>query len=335
MDELHLVDIWRNKNMNAREYTWSQSSPMVACRLDMWLIPLQMTQLVKSVKIETSIQSDHKMISLEIASEQEELRGPGYWKLNTSVLKEKQYQEMIRKTIKELREEPEQRDIDPRYQWEEIKYVIRQKSMDYCKKRATQRKAKEKKIQTRLQALEKELHELNSDVVEEYCDLKKEFEELYDEKAKGAILRSRTKWIAQGERNTKYFYGLEKRNSTHQSIVQLQTDDNDLIESTKDILDEIHKFFSNLYSTSYKTNVDHIEEYGCFFENLPQISEAESEELGKEITMDECEVAMRQMADNKSPGDDGLPVEFYKLFWPELKEMLFTTYKQGKKLSLV
>jgi len=177
--------------------------------------------------------------------------------------------------------------------------------------------------------LEKELHELNSAVVEEYCDLKKEFEELYDEKAKGAILRSRTKWIAQGERNTKYFYGLEKRNSTHQSIVQLQTEDNDLIESTKDILDEIHKFFSKLYSSSYKTNVDLMEEYGCFFENLPQISEADSDELGKEITIDECEVAMRQMADNKSPGDDGLPVEFYKQFWPELKEMLFTVYKHS------
>ena len=40
-------------------------------------------------------------------------------------------------------------------------------------------------------------------------------------KTKGAILRSKVRWHEQGERNTKYFYGLEKRNFNNKAITRL------------------------------------------------------------------------------------------------------------------
>ena len=30
---------------------------------------------------------------------------------------------------------------------------------------------------------------------------------------------------------------------------------------------------------------------------------------------------------NKSPGEDGLPIEFYRTFWNEIKTYLFNSYK--------
>jgi hypothetical protein len=36
-------------------------------------------------------------------------------------------------------------------------------------------------------------------------------------------------------------------------------------------------------------------------------------------TLHECDQAIRQLKNNKSHGSDGLPVEFYKIFWNEIK----------------
>ena len=40
---------------------------------------------------------------------------------------------------------------------------------------------------------------------------KQEMEKLIEYKTKGSIIRSKTRWYNEGEKNTKYFLGLEKR----------------------------------------------------------------------------------------------------------------------------
>ena len=35
-----------------------------------------------------------------------------------------------------------------------------------------------------------------------------------------------------------------------------------------------------------------------------------------EITLDELQKALKTSTNNKSPGIDGIPYEFYKMFWP-------------------
>ena len=34
-----------------------------------------------------------------------------------------------------------------------------------------------------------------------------------------------------------------------------------------------------------------------------------------DITIEECGKALQKLSNNKSPGCDGLPTEFYKFFW--------------------
>ena len=40
------------------------------------------------------------------------------------------------------------------------------------------------------------------------------------------------------------------------------------------------------------------------------------------ITKKECETALSVMKNNKSPGFDGIPVEFYKTFWADIHTFL-------------
>ena len=41
-------------------------------------------------------------------------------------------------------------------------------------------------------------------------DLESQLSNLHDKKTKGAQIRSRAKWVQEGEKNSKFFLGLEK-----------------------------------------------------------------------------------------------------------------------------
>ena len=52
------------------------------------------------------------------------------------------------------------------------------------------------------------------------------------------------------------------------------------------------------------------------------------------LTEKECQTAILKMKKNKSPGSDGLSVEFYQAFWNDLKDLVLkslnTAYETGK-----
>ena len=59
----------------------------------------------------------------------------------------------------------------------------------------------------------------------------------------GAITRSKAKWVEEGEKNTKYFLNLEKRNFNNKYIRKLITKNNEEITSLKDIINEEMQFY--------------------------------------------------------------------------------------------
>ena len=67
-----------------------------------------------------------------------------------------------------------------------------------------------------MQALETMINNCNNEeqlsAEIKYDNLKTELQQIYEAKGKGAILRSKVRWVEQGEKSTKYFFNLEKRN---------------------------------------------------------------------------------------------------------------------------
>ena len=55
---------------------------------------------------------------------------------------------------------------------------------------------------------------------------KEKMNELVKIKTQGAIIRSRQQWYEEGEKNSRYFFNLEKRNSNLKSINRLKLNDN-------------------------------------------------------------------------------------------------------------
>ena len=92
--------------------------------------------------------------------------------------------------------------------------------------------------------------------------LKDELERFYENKVNGLIIRSRARWHEHGEKNSKYFLNLEKRNNIRRRIRKLYFIGVLTTDPFK-ILDAQQHFHIHLYS-SRKTNLNCQEAEGFF-----------------------------------------------------------------------
>ena len=141
-----------------------------------------------------------------------------------------------------------------------------------------------------------------------------------DQKVKGAILRSKARWVEYGEKNTRYFLNLEKKKREKKTITKLKLNDEMETEDQEIILREKENFYRALYESS-NINME-TPESKTFFENelIKQLSDDNVSTCEGKITNEECKKALNEMGIGKSPGSDGFASEFYKRFWDEVSD---------------
>ena len=89
---------------------------------------------------------------------------------------------------------------------------------------------------------------LNEALADEKKILETELDQIYDLKVKGAQIRSRAHWIENGEKSTKYFYGLENKSQADNTIYELNIK-GDLITDDSQILENLRNFYEVLYTS--------------------------------------------------------------------------------------
>jgi hypothetical protein len=101
MNELDLIDSWRTCNPNVERYTWRENTRngIVQSRLDYFICPLSKIYDVKKTTIEISMYSDHNPITLQLYIKNQQTRGKGFWKFNTSLLTDETYMKKIKQII--------------------------------------------------------------------------------------------------------------------------------------------------------------------------------------------------------------------------------------------
>ena len=219
--EFGLHNIWRIKNPTTLSFTWSKSSPFIFCRLDYWLISDNLHDLVTQVNILASIKTDHSAIVLELKEIEENCKGPGFWKLNTSLLTRPEYVEMITNHLPIWMEEGKELSNN-RVKWDWLKFKIKISSITFSKKMSRDRQKQEEELNFKYQEALNRFQQNPSNVTKLEIDkLKSEIESLYDEKVEGIIVQSRARWHEHGEKNSKYFLNVEKRNHIKKHICKL------------------------------------------------------------------------------------------------------------------
>jgi hypothetical protein len=100
--------------------------------------------------------------------------------------------------------------------------------------------------------------------------LKQRLEEILDEKTNGIIFRSKARWYEQGEKCTKYFFNLEKRNYQRKTVRKLVTSKGEVMKNPKEIQKEQRLFYQNLYS-SVKQDSEEIKDLESKFLESPTL----------------------------------------------------------------
>ena len=75
--------------------------------------------------------------------------------------------------------------------------------------------------------------------------LRAEYNTIAEYRTKGAIIRSRIRWHENGEKNTKYFPNMEKRQHCKSHISKLTTNDDMEINDPKTILEQRKMFYTS------------------------------------------------------------------------------------------
>ena len=121
----------------------------------------------------------------------------------------------------------------------------------------------------------------------------------------------------------KYFYLKEQQKQAKKHIKQLQNEKNEILTTNTEILKECSQFYQNLYSKQQNC----IETQNEILTNLPNLMKNElNEQLTKPINKNEVKQTIYEMENDKSPGIDGIPVEFYKTFYDTLENDLIQLY---------
>ena len=334
--DFNLVDIWREQNANCRLFTFSRKNPIILSRLDFFLIPAFLAPLCKT-SIKSSIKTDHSVVTLNIKGKNFENRGPGFWKFNTSLLEDEQFVLNIKQFILILKEKYLFMN-DKQLKWDTIKCELRGCIVKYSKLKARRLRKDEENISKELDNQKEKVSENPSEEnMNKYNEIKEKLETINDIKTRGIILRSKAKWCEEGEKCTKFFLSLEKRNYRNKYISTLKLNDC-LLEGREKILNEEKKFFEKLYTSNLDAESydDYIDQFTCNL-NIHKIETDDSLSCEGPITIHECEAILNTFKCNKSPGTDGFQMEFYKYFWKDISELIIDSLNesiQKHKLSI-
>ena len=135
--------------------------------------------------------------------------------------------------------------IDKRLLWDLIKYRIRQITIKYSKEKARERRRKISDIEASLKISEERCGSSPTpENQEEFELLKMEYDSIYEQIAKGAIIRSKATWYEKGEKSNEFFLNLETHKKAKSSARKVFDENGVLITDPKKILQEIQNFYS-------------------------------------------------------------------------------------------
>ena len=147
--------------------------------------------------------------------------------------------------------------------------------------------------------------------IEVYQNVLSQIADLNLSAVKGSQVRSRTPWAKEGESSSSFFFRLEKKRGAESWVSAVRNNLGNVVSGMSEICSVWRSFHESLFTeptdprvaTALLLNVD------------ATLSENQASVCDGLLSPDEVFRALKGMARNKSPGSDGLPVDFYLRFW--------------------
>ena len=342
MAHFDLIDIFRSLFPDKKEFSWRRFRTSKQGRLDYFLVSHSLSSDVKNASINPGYRSDHSIVNLSL-KKIEFKRDRTYWKFNNSLLTDKEYVSKIKGVIKEVKEQY----AVPVYSLENIHDIplddihfvisdqlffevllmeIRGKTISHASYKKKKDMQEEEHLNKKLRELENNNCPLDKDIPE-IEEIKLELEQFRRKKIEGINIRTRARWLQEGEKPTQYFCNIENRNYVNKSVGFLEKQNGEIIDDQKTILNEVKEFYENLYTEKVTQDVD----LANMIPDAPKLEPDDIESMEGVITVEEIALVLKDMKNGKSPGPDGFTCEFYKFFFRDIGKFFARSVNEGLK----
>ena len=328
-EDLLLTDVWRVMHPEEKIYIYFRKKTIYKARhLDYAMVSNGVLDLIEQSMYLPGILTDHSGFYMTLRLSQNP-RGKGYWKLNNSHLKELDFITCINDCIDEAIVQAS--NMDPIKKWECIKQRIRRKAKYFARQKALDKDLIISQLSEFLVDMQQVDFDANPDKIEIYASTKADLDDIMMEKAKSLIFRTRCSWYEYEGKSSKYFYALEKAKYQAKTCHALFDEKNEIVTDNDLILQMQRKYYKSLYSKDNEVNFDMINETEI------HVLTNMRHEHDQPFELREVAIAVKQLANNKCPGLDGISIDLYKVFWKKLGDPLYQMIKavfESRKLSV-
>ena len=147
--------------------------------------------------------------------------------------------------------------------------------------------------------------------------LQKVLDQKEAEKIESTRKIAESKFLIEGETNSKYWFALNKSKVPQNTIYALQNKDGKITKCTREMTKIVSEYHENLQkkpemTTDRKKAIEKMKRL-----TKKRLNDDQRNELAKEITEKEIENAIRSRKNGKCPSHLGITYEFWKMWLPK------------------
>lgn len=135
----------------------------------------------------------------------------------------------------------------------------------------------------------------------------------------GLKIKSKARSVCEDETAALYHLIKHNKNRRKAFVEDLRLEDGTLLTTQQDILRELYRYYSDMYGPG-ETNEAIYDE--LFESTTSKITSDDNTKAFSAYTNDDLFDIVRNSPTKKSPGPDGLPIEFYKRYWNIIGEKM-------------
>lgn len=256
-------------------------------------------------------------------------KGPGWWHLNASILLDSGFRSLIVDFWSDWKNRKSSFD-SLRSWWDLGKVKFKSLAVRFCNQKFIERNASKSLLTNLSQHLKSPIDRGVTSCIEVYQNVLSQIADLDLLAAKGSQIRSPIRWAEDGESSSSFFFRLEKKRGTESWISAIKNNLGNIVSG----IDEICSVWRSFYERLFTAEPTDFQVSSSLLSNIDAtLSENQALLCDGLLTSDEVLCALKGMARNRSPGSDGLPVEFYLRFWDVIGSDLTDVFNEAFQMG--
>ena len=200
---------------------------------------------------------------------------------------------------------------------------------EHCLRKAAEDKKEEAELRQQLErtTLHLQADPGNGQAQGELSDVAGQLMNFEKKKSAGQRLRSRLKWKTKGDQCSHEFFQANKERSTASHITELMDADGTVHNQQQELERICKEYYGKLYTARPEANEGAITQVLSYLSD--KLSAPMKDSLSATLSLGELHKAMMEMQTGKSPGPDGIVLEFYRIFWDMLGAEYLAMLEEG------